>query len=389
MASPAAEGAEGKGKEEEKPTTKKGGGVLARMWRGLFGGREDYEKRLQYLSKEEASVHARMRRRTHFSRRTVRNIIVLSVLAEVVAVAYAIMMTRNEDLTWQTRAIRVLPMFVLPAVSSVLYSAVVNFTRMLERKDEKTLEKLRAERKSKIDELKERTNYYLTQQLIQKYDLDPAAKAAAASVLASKLGADSGLKIHLGEEPNLDAAVVMSKNAEILPSDGLRNRKQPNAGGRRTGSTTAVHTSAQGAESIANLNAGLVNAQHTRVVEHYQGSGASDGGWVAKIAALLVGEDPSQSYALICGNCHMHNGLARKEDYPHITYYCPHCQALNTSKDSTGHYLGSSSGPLTPVAAADGISATSSIVESELIKMATAQELPKEEHAEKQEVEAS
>ena len=46
------------------------------------------------------------------------------------AVAYAIMMTRNEDLTWQMRAIRVLPMFVLPAVSSVLYSAVVKFTRM-------------------------------------------------------------------------------------------------------------------------------------------------------------------------------------------------------------------------------------------------------------------
>ncbi|CAM0945149.1 unnamed protein product [Alopecurus aequalis] len=391
MASPAAEGAgepaegKGKGKEEEKKN-RGGGGVLGRMWRGLFGGREDFEKRLQYLSKEEAAVHARMRRRTQFSRRTVRNIIVLSVFAEVVAVAYAIMMTRNEDLTWQTRAIRVLPMFVLPAVSSMLYSAVVKFTRMLERKDEKTLEKLRAERKSKIDELKERTNYYLTQQLIQKYDLDPAAKAAAASVLASKLGADSGLKVHLGEEPNLDAAVVMSNNAEILPSDGLRNRKQPNVRGSRTGSTT---TSAQGAESSANLGAGLDNVQPPRVVEHYQGSGASDGGWFAKIAALLVGEDPSQSYALICGNCHMHNGLARKEDYPHITYYCPHCKALNASKHSAAQYPGSNSGPSTPVAPADGISATSSVAESELIKMATAQELLKEENAEKQEVEAS
>jgi hypothetical protein len=37
----------------------------------------------------------------------------------------------------------------------------------VERKDQKTLEKLRAERKAKIDELKERTNYYVTQQLIQ------------------------------------------------------------------------------------------------------------------------------------------------------------------------------------------------------------------------------
>jgi len=47
----------------------------------------------------------------------------------------------------------------------------------------------------------------------------------------------------------------------------------------------------------------------SKAVEHYQGSGTSDGGWIAKIAALLVGEDPSQSYALICGSCHMHNGM--------------------------------------------------------------------------------
>ncbi|RLM77982.1 uncharacterized protein C2845_PM12G21120 [Panicum miliaceum] len=305
-----AEAAEAKGKGKR-------GGVLGRMWRALFGGREDFEKRLQYLSKEEAAVHARMRRRMQFSRRAVRNLIVLSVLAEVLAVVYAIMMTRDEGLTWQMRAIRVLPMFVLPAVSSLIYSTVVNFTRMLERKDQKTLEKLRAERKAKIDELKERTNYYLTQQLIQKYDLDPAAKAAAASVLASKLGEETGLKLHVGEEPKLDAAVARSNDVEILPSDGLRNRRQPNARGSRTGSPSAAHTPAQGTESSPTASAGLETAPALMVVEHHQGTGANDGGWIAKIAALLVGEDPSQSYALICGNCHMHNGLARKEDYPH------------------------------------------------------------------------
>nr|CAB3450422.1 unnamed protein product [Digitaria exilis] len=263
----AAEAAKGKAKR---------GGVLGRMWRALFGGREDFEKRLQYLSKEEAAVHARMRRRTQFSRRAVRNLIVLSVLAEVLAVVYAIVMTRDEDLTWQMRAIRVLPIFVLPAVSSLIYSTVVNFTRMLERKDQKTLEKLRAERKAKIDELKERTNYYLTQQLIQKYDLDPAAKAAAASVLASKLGEETGLKVHVGEGPKLDAAVARSNDAEISRSDGLRNRKQPNARGSRSGSP-AAHTPEQGTESIPTANAGLETAPAPMVVEHHQGTGASDG----------------------------------------------------------------------------------------------------------------
>ncbi|EHA8588424.1 hypothetical protein COCNU_scaffold005129G000010 [Cocos nucifera] len=59
-------------------------GIFSRIWRGIFGVRsEDYEKRLQYLSKEEAAIHARMKRRAQSSRRTVRNLIVLSVIVEV------------------------------------------------------------------------------------------------------------------------------------------------------------------------------------------------------------------------------------------------------------------------------------------------------------------
>ena len=154
---------------------------------------------------------------------------------------------------------------------------------------------------------------------VQKYDLDPAAKAAAASVLASKLGEETGLKVHVGEEPKLDSAVARSNDVEISPSEGLRNRKQSNARGSRTGGTTAAQNPAQGAESSLTSSSGL--EQPPMVVEHFQGSGASDGGWIAKIAALLVGEDPSQSYALICGNCHMHNGVYDKQNYL-ISFAC-------------------------------------------------------------------
>lgn len=37
----------------------------------------------------------------------------------------------------------------------------------------------------------------------------------------------------------------------------------------------------------------------------------------------------------------MCEGLARKEDFPYITYYCPHCNALNRPKESEGHISGS------------------------------------------------
>ncbi|XP_061364340.1 uncharacterized protein At2g24330 isoform X2 [Gastrolobium bilobum] len=244
------------------------------------------------------------------------------------------MTTRSMDMNWKMRAIRVLPMFLLPAFSSAAYSTFFSFTRMCDRRDQKILDSLRAERKAKIDELKEKTNYYITQQLIQRYDTDPAAKAAAATVLASKLGADSGLKVYVGDESINGAATGKTNEVEVVQSGGLRNRKQVYSRATCLGTTTQKCSDQQFVGSGGIDQSQTSEHNQLLVVEHHQpqSSTTHDGGWIARIAALLVGEDPTQSYALICGNCHMHNGLARKEDFPFITYYCPHCHALNKPK---------------------------------------------------------
>ncbi|XP_059290655.1 uncharacterized protein At2g24330-like [Lycium ferocissimum] len=323
---------------EIKTKKKKKKGLLSRMWNSLFSShKDDFEKRLQHISKEEAVVIARTVRRSQRWRRISRNLIILSVLFEVIAVAYAIMTTRSLELNWKMRALQVLPMFLLPGLSFVTYSALGSFTRMNERRDQKTLERLQAERQAKIDELKEKTNYYVTQQLIQRYDTDPASKAAAATVLASKLGADTGLKVSLGDESKLNAPAGKSSDVEIAQSAGLRNRKQARSGSAE--SALLDHPEGEMLHDVQ-LEGSSKNQHQQMIVEHFNPAGSStqDGGWLARIAALLVGEDPTQSYALICGNCHMHNGLARKEEFPYITYYCPHCNALNTPKqldDST------------------------------------------------------
>ncbi|KAJ8490501.1 hypothetical protein OPV22_012222 [Ensete ventricosum] len=97
-----------------------------------------------------------------------------------------------------------------------------------------------------------------------------------------------------------------------------------------------------------------IGSPDQRVVEHFRGSAFDDGGWLARIAALLVGEDPTQCYALICAHCHMHNGLAKKEDFAYITYYCPHCHALNGGSRQLEEELGSNSGKNTPTSSLDG-----------------------------------
>ncbi|KAJ0801597.1 putative Lunapark domain-containing protein [Helianthus annuus] len=341
----------GKEVDVEKKTPKRG--FWSRVWNGLFRSHgDDFEKRLQYICNKEATLIARMKRRSSRWRVIARDLIILSVFLEVMALAYAIVTTRTVELDWQMRALRVLPIFLLPVLASSLYWALFSFTRMRDNWDQKTIDRLRAERQEKIDELKERTNYYITQQLIQvhlkaaysllllpicimypkikKYDPDPAAKAAAASVLASKLGADSGLKLLLADnlQQHYPEATGKSNDADPTKSCGLRKRNTSETASKG-GNDTEM---SQYGESDT---ASEVYPHNQVFVEHHRPSPVSqDGGWLARLAQLLVGEDPSQSYALICGNCHMHNGLARKEDFPFITYYCPRCHALNRPRNS-------------------------------------------------------
>ncbi|KAL1554848.1 hypothetical protein AAHA92_15359 [Salvia divinorum] len=183
---------------------------------------------------------------------------------------------------------------------------------------------------------------------VQRYDPDPAAKAAAATVLASKLGADSGLKVYLGDDSNPIATAGKSNDMEVAAAIGLRNRKQSDS---RTYSMESGFTdhSEEAMLTLSGVEGVGMSQEHPMVVEHHPQSGlnSQDGGWIARVAALLVGEDPTQSYALICGNCHMHNGLARKEEFPYITYYCPHCNALNRQKQADDRLSGTISPPLT------------------------------------------
>lgn len=68
----------------EIATTKKKKGIISRIWNVIFRIHgDDFEKRLQYISKEEAAVLARMKRRSQSWRRMIRHLIIFSVIFEV------------------------------------------------------------------------------------------------------------------------------------------------------------------------------------------------------------------------------------------------------------------------------------------------------------------
>jgi hypothetical protein len=50
---------------------------------------------------------------------------------------------------------------------------------------------------------------------------------------------------------------------------------------------------------------------------------------VDKILDFLVGDGPSNRYALICRRCSSHNGMALKEEFEFISFNCCYCSFFN------------------------------------------------------------
>jgi hypothetical protein len=134
------------------------------------------------------------------------------------------------------------------------------------------------------------------------------------------LGAESGLKLALAAGlTNKEELTGTNSGSDAIPgsgkswvidkgkSMGMRNRKRQGHQGS-AGKVTSP--------DIQRVEGPPQNRQGTQEIwEDEQGmelarpqSKPGNGGWIARLAAMLVGEDPTQCYALICQKCHMHNG---------------------------------------------------------------------------------
>merc|ERR1711913_203019 len=55
-------------------------------------------------------------------------------------------------------------------------------------------------------------------------------------------------------------------------------------------------------------------------------------GYLDKFVDYLVGDGPSNRYALICKQCQSHNGMALREEFEFIAYRCCYCHYWNPAR---------------------------------------------------------
>ncbi|KAJ3376055.1 hypothetical protein GGF31_000121 [Allomyces arbusculus] len=221
---------------------------------------------------------------------------------------------------WKTSLMRLVVLSIGPILVYYLRRIVSWYFRRATEKSNELLEALRTQQRAKIEELKEITAFYRAKELIERYEylLDPNAVPVPPSYFMEQ------------QQPQPD---FQSQNQQALAP-------QP---------PQSVAPTSSAAPSIADGPAPMLALEAPPLPDSTSTSGApitsdapTSSGWFAPLIDRLVAGGPETpdseapplppeltQYALICGMCFHHNGLALPNEFPTMVYVCRHCATLN------------------------------------------------------------
>ncbi|KIY48335.1 hypothetical protein FISHEDRAFT_43606, partial [Fistulina hepatica ATCC 64428] len=255
---------------------------------------EDFDTVLSVIATD---IHKREVRLSEIRLRERRLALVVTMYAAAAWFAYVSMwyvgvvpsITGKSKYTSFERAVSGFPVAVGPIVILFLRRIVQLFYARKGDAEESALQARLKEQRAKVEEIKKKTNYYSTRDLLQKYDDTP-------SVLQTPQRA----------------------SAPRTP------QPQPNGISRPS---TAIPVTAALKQQLTSSPAPFVQGPPRKK-------------WYDKLADAILGDDdgtavPGASrYALICEKCFAHNGLVKEDMWEDAQYICPKCHHFNPSARS-------------------------------------------------------
>ncbi|ORZ37541.1 hypothetical protein BCR44DRAFT_111186, partial [Catenaria anguillulae PL171] len=209
---------------------------------------------------------------------------------------------------WKTDALRFLAVAIGPIILIFIRRLIAWWFDRSHESSEASLEALRAKQRAKIEELKSITAFYRAKELIERYEhllVDPNAQQQA------------NVPPHLQQQQHLQQLQqqTQGRSRHHTHDPRLHGPAAPSA----APPPTAVDPSAPTGPPAPTSDPPEANS--------------TSSGWFSKIVErVVVGGDEleaNQKYALICGLCHHHNGLAWPSEFPTLRFICRHCATLN------------------------------------------------------------
>ncbi|KAI9569251.1 hypothetical protein HD554DRAFT_2020764 [Boletus coccyginus] len=263
------------------------------------GNSEDYETILFGLA---ADVQNRQTRLAEIRLRERRTTLQFTLGTFFIWFAYvSLWYTRTLPPTWHDSKFGTAGMVVGPVLILFARRMMQIWYSWKGNREEKTLKEVLKKQRKTVEEIKKKTNYYNTRNLIEKYD-DPSPLTPGTTSLRRR-------NVPLDSMPQ----TPLSPQPPPLPPQ-QQHLQTPN--GQVRGPVLQLSPTPQ-----------LIQAARKH--------------WYDKLADAVLGDDDDQSatvatsrYALICQKCFAHNGLVKETVWEDTQYVCPKCDFFNPSARS-------------------------------------------------------
>jgi len=214
------------------------------------------------------------------------------------------------------QSLQVLPIILIPIGLLCFRWLVQTWYQRKQESEKLRLRSLQKQLRDKVEELKKKTAYYSTKELLDRYD-------EKTKPLSSPHSQSQPARMTM-TPPNNEAL----RQRHRPPSSSPAN--MPNSA-----SPMQVNTSSPAHQS-GPFSAPLNHQPQLHDPKMFNTPSPSGGrGWADRFAEVLLGDDearPESKYALICIKCFAHNGLVRQEELDQIQYLCPKCGTFNPSR---------------------------------------------------------
>ncbi|XP_035916071.1 endoplasmic reticulum junction formation protein lunapark-B-like [Anopheles stephensi] len=301
-----------------------------RKEKSTFQKLEELEEKIKSL---EAYTISTQERRKRFVGRFLVTSIVLYIVGSLIF--YFIFFPP----TWNERIVYSVPLLICPILIFVLKRVLAwHYERKL-RLNANKLKDLRTDKKKILENVMEKETYKVAVEILDKFgDKSHRIQTQAFSASLTPLRAPKPMPV--GQPaPRMPTPNVPQRQQISPPSVAVRPATPMTPQMRPTGPMLTPHTAPglmirgpppQYRQQSPMYGARVNNAVYRRTP--FPIINQSEKGVLEKMVDYLVGDGPTNRFAMICAECCMHNGMVLKEEYEYTAFRCAFCNALNPAK---------------------------------------------------------
>lgn len=242
------------------------------------------------------------------------------VLVSIVFYIYFFPATLSDQLFYIT------PLLLVPFIIWGVKRLLTWYYRRKISRNESKLSILRTEKKKLLDQVMDTETYKVAKTILEKFAPDQLRKSPGPYDVTPYKPVPVGGS---GTPSTVRARAVVGPRSAILPA------RTPAPMARAIGAPQTTSTPMLGGANRNGQQGALTMMRQPGISTPLplpREVLPRDRSVLDKMVEYLVGDGPSNRYALICKNCQSHNGMALREEFEYVAFRCCYCFTFNPAR---------------------------------------------------------